>query len=54
MKLPAFGLEVWVEAIKDLLATLTVPRRPKDVDRVRQLRALQRAARYAAGSSPYS
>lgn len=38
------GLRVWVESIPDLLATLTVPRRVKDRDRVEQLRALQRAA----------
>jgi hypothetical protein len=39
------GLRVWVESIPDLLATLTVPRRAKDRDRVEQLRSLQRAAR---------
>jgi hypothetical protein len=37
------GQVVFVEAIKDLLATLTVPRREKDRARVRQLRALQRS-----------
>ena len=37
------GLRVWVESIPDLLATLTVPRRVKDRDRIEQLRALQRA-----------
>jgi len=42
VRLDAFGHEVWVESIADLLATLTVPRREKDVDRVGQLRALQR------------
>jgi hypothetical protein len=36
------GREVWVESLADLLATLTVPRRQKDVDRVKALRALQR------------
>jgi hypothetical protein len=36
------GQKVWVEAIHDLLATLTVPRRKKDRDRVQQLRAIQR------------
>ena len=36
------GLRVWVESISELLATLTVPRRAKDRDRVEQLRALQR------------
>ena len=32
---------VLVEAVSDLLATLTVPRREKDADRVRQLRRIQ-------------
>lgn len=36
------GQQVWVEAIHDLLATLTVPRREKDRDRIQQLRALDR------------
>lgn len=39
------GLRVWVESVEDLLATLTVPRRAKDRDRVEQLRALHRAPR---------
>jgi hypothetical protein len=39
------GLRVRVESIEDLLATLTVPRRAKDRDRVEHLRALQRAPR---------
>lgn len=33
---------ILVEAVSDLLATLTMPRREKDVDRVRELRRLQR------------
>ena len=37
------GISVWVESVADLLATLTVPRRAKDRDRVEQLRAIQRA-----------
>jgi hypothetical protein len=37
------GLRVWVESVEDLLATLPVPRRAKDRDRVEQLRALHRA-----------
>lgn len=37
------GRRVWVESIPDLLATLTVPRRVKDRERVEHLRALQRA-----------
>lgn len=36
---------VLVEAVSDLLATLTVPRREKDVHRVRELRQIQRQAR---------
>jgi hypothetical protein len=36
------GLPVWIESIEDQLATLTVPRRPKDADRVQALRAIQR------------
>ena len=32
---------ILVEAVSDLLATLTVPRRKKDADRVRQLRWIQ-------------
>jgi len=38
----AFGHDIQVESIADQLATLTVPRRSKDRDRVRALRALQR------------
>lgn len=37
------GQHVWVQSIHDVLATLTVPRRSKDRDRVEQLRALQHA-----------
>lgn len=36
------GSTVLVAHVDDLLATLTVPRRPKDVERVRFLRSLQR------------
>jgi hypothetical protein len=32
---------ILIEAVSDLLATLTVPRREKDADRVRQLRRIQ-------------
>lgn len=32
---------ILVEAVSDLLATLTVPRRQKDADRVPQLRRIQ-------------
>jgi hypothetical protein len=38
----ASGHDVWVEHIDDQLATLTVPRRPKDRDRVAALRRLRR------------
>jgi hypothetical protein len=37
------GVSFWVESIQDLLATLTVPRRAKDRERVERLRAIQRA-----------
>jgi hypothetical protein len=36
------GRSVWTESIEDQLATLTIPRRPKDADRVQALRAIQR------------
>jgi hypothetical protein len=42
-RMQAWGHAVWVEAVEDLLATITVPRRDKDRDRVRQLRAIQRS-----------
>jgi hypothetical protein len=35
-------MSILVEAVSDLLATLTLPRREKDVDRVRRLRRIQR------------
>ncbi len=38
----AYGCAVWVVHVDELLAALTVPRRSKDVPRVRQLRDLQR------------
>jgi hypothetical protein len=38
---------VLVEGVSDLLATLTMPRREKDADRVRELRRIQR--RQASG-----
>jgi hypothetical protein len=40
-RLPAYGQFIWVAHVDDLLATLTVPRRSKDADRVRQLREIQ-------------
>lgn len=41
---------ILVEAISDLLATLTVPRRQKDAERVRQLRSIQRGMAPQASS----
>ncbi|CAN5617648.1 hypothetical protein BH23CHL7_BH23CHL7_08080 [soil metagenome] len=41
-RISAFGQEVLVASIADQLVTLTVPRRDKDRERVRALRALQR------------
>ncbi len=38
------GLPVWVAHVDDLLARLTVPRRPKDRERVEGLRRVQREA----------
>jgi hypothetical protein len=38
------GHDVCAESVADLLATLTVPRREKDRDRVQQLRGIQRAS----------
>jgi hypothetical protein len=38
----AWGYAIWVVHIDELLAALTVPRRPKDGPRVRQLRTIQR------------
>jgi hypothetical protein len=43
VRMTAFGQEVLVESIADQLVTLTVPRRDKDRERVRALRALQTA-----------
>jgi hypothetical protein len=43
------GHWVLVEAVSDLLATLTVPRREKDAGRVRQLRHIQRRQESAGG-----
>lgn len=46
------GIPVWVESVEDLLATLTIPRRAKDGDRVGELRAIQRAAAAGEKRSP--
>jgi hypothetical protein len=45
VKLKVEGQAVWVEAVHDLLATITVPRREKDRGRVQQLRDIQRTRR---------
>lgn len=39
------GFVVRIASIEELLSTLTVPRRPKDAERVRRLRDIQRALR---------
>jgi hypothetical protein len=41
VKMRTGASSVLVEAVSDLLATLTMPRREKDADRVRQLRRIQ-------------
>jgi len=41
----AFGYEVWIAHMDDVLAKLTVPRREKDVTRVQELRRIQRSRR---------
>ena len=49
------GLEIMLSSLDDLLARLTVPRRAKDVDRVRELRAIQQQrnnARHAQPAAP--
>jgi len=42
-KTEVHGFEVWVAHVDELLAALTVPRRAKDVPRVRKLREIQRS-----------
>jgi hypothetical protein len=42
VRLRVWEHDLWVVHLDELLAALTVPRRPKDVPRVRQLRAIQR------------
>jgi hypothetical protein len=42
IKITAYDHQVWVAHVDELLAALTVPRRKKDVSRVRQLREIQR------------
>ncbi|MGZ3599566.1 MAG: hypothetical protein ACXWQ5_07595 [Ktedonobacterales bacterium] len=41
-RMDAWGHDIWVVHVDELLAALTVPRRAKDVPRVRQLREIQR------------
>lgn len=41
-RMQAHAQEVWVAHVDELLATLTIPRRSKDVSRVRTLREIQR------------
>lgn len=41
-RLDAYGCSVWVAHVDELLAALTVPRRKKDILRVRRLREIQR------------
>ena len=41
--MPLDGQEVWTAHIDDLLATLTIPRKHQDIERVRRLREIQRA-----------
>ncbi|NJR71325.1 MAG: hypothetical protein HC771_23925, partial [Synechococcales cyanobacterium CRU_2_2] len=45
VRLDTDGVSFWVESVEDLLATLTVPRRAKDRERVVRLRAIQRGVR---------
>ena len=45
VRLDVDGVSFWVESVEDLLATLTVPRRAKDRERVERLRAIQRGVR---------
>ena len=45
VRLDIDGISFWVESVEDLLATLTVPRRARDRERVEQLRAIQRGVR---------
>lgn len=42
IRMNAHGREVWTAHVDELLAALTIPRREKDVSRVRQLREIQR------------
>ena len=48
MRMNAWGYDIHVVHIDELLAALTVPRRRKDAPRVRQLRQIQRQRGEAA------
>ncbi|HEX8600572.1 MAG TPA: hypothetical protein VF952_18915 [Chloroflexia bacterium] len=50
VRLNAWGYDIWVVHIDELLAAITVPRRAKDVLRVRQLREIQRQRGERRGS----
>lgn len=43
VQMDAYGHKVWVAHIDELLSKLTVPRREKDINRVRKLREIQRS-----------
>jgi hypothetical protein len=42
VQMQAYGETIWVAHIDELLATVTIPRRKKDIPRVEELRAIQR------------
>jgi hypothetical protein len=46
VKMQAHGFEAWVAHVDELLAALTVPRRQKDILRVKKLREIQRLNQY--------
>ena len=52
IKMDAHGQEVWVVHVDELLTALTIPRRKKDVSRVRQLREVQRRLNRPQPRSP--
>ena len=52
VKMDAHGQEVWVVHVDELLTALTIPRRKKDVPRVRQLREVQRRLNRPQPRSP--
>ncbi len=42
VEMQAYGQTIWVAHVDDLLATVTIPRRNKDIPRVQALRMIQR------------